>query len=71
MGFLNLLGIQDLTGGNDNFMPSLGSDYIPVSTGASSSTINFAKGDNGNGLLKAGLIAAAILLGLLVMKRKK
>lgn len=79
MSFLNLLGIGDLTGGSDSYMPSLGSDYTPVTTGSSSNMINFAKsasdgggyGGDGNGLLKIGLIAGAIILGLLVLKKKK
>ena len=69
MGLLDLLSISDLTGGADAYMPTLGQNYTPVSTGASSNVIDFGKVKDS--LLKIGLIAGAVLLGLLILKKKK
>lgn len=52
------------------FMPSLGATSTQVSTGASTSNISFGKED-GNDLIKYGIMAAVGILALVVFKRKK
>jgi len=51
------------------FSPDLGATTTTVSTGASANTINFGKDEND--FIKYGIMAGAVILALVIFKRKK
>ena len=51
------------------FTPDLGATTTTVSTGASANTINFGKDEND--FIKYGIMAGAVILALVIFKRKK
>ena len=72
-GLSALTGLMGGGGGaalpSSTFTPDLGATTTTVSTGASANTINFGKDEND--FIKYGIMAGAVILALVIFKRKK
>jgi len=69
-GLLGSGGGGGVAGGSPtSFTPDLGATTTTVSTGASTNTINFGKDEND--FIKYGIMAGAVILALVIFKRKK